>query len=91
MGDYVYILKCADGTLYTGAAKEPQKRAEVHNSGKGARYTRCRLPVELVYSESCSDWPAALRREIEIKKLTRRQKEHLISPAHKPARPEKTP
>lgn len=75
----VYILRCADGTLYTGCAKDVDKRLAVHQSGKGAKYTRCRLPVELVYREPAEDRSAALRREAAIKKLTRAEKLSLIA------------
>lgn len=76
---YVYILQCADGTLYTGSTNDPVRRAAVHNSGKGAKYTRSRLPVKLVYQEEAKDWSAALRREAAIKKLTRAEKKTLIA------------
>lgn len=76
---YVYILQCADGTLYTGSTNDPQRRLKVHNSGKGAKYTRSRLPVKLVYQEEQESWNAALRREAAIKKLTRAQKKTLIA------------
>lgn len=75
---YVYLLWCADGTLYTGYTDDPVRRTKVHNAGKGAKYTRARLPVELVYQEACADKSAALRREYEIKQLTRVQKLKLI-------------
>ena len=76
---YVYILQCADGTLYTGSTNDPQRRLKVHNSGKGAKYTRSRLPVKLVYQEEQENWSAALRREAAIKKLSRAQKKTLIA------------
>ena len=79
MSFYVYILRCADGTLYTGYTDDPERRARVHNAGKGAKYTRSRLPVELVYREALEDKSAALRREREIKKLTRAQKLALLT------------
>lgn len=79
MNFYVYMLRCADGTLYTGYTDDPERRARVHNAGKGAKYTRSRLPVELVYREALGDKSAALRREREIKKLTRVQKLALIA------------
>lgn len=79
MGYGVYILRCGDGTLYTGCAKDVDKRLAVHQSGKGAKYTRCRLPVELVYQEPAEDRSAALRREAAIKKLTRTEKLSLIA------------
>lgn len=76
---YVYILRCADGTLYTGMTDDVGRRAEVHNSGKGAKYTRGRRPVEVVYSEECESYSAALKREYAIKQLPRQEKLHLIS------------
>ena len=78
MSYYVYMLRCADGTLYTGYTDDPQRRSRVHNAGKGAKYTRSRLPVELVYQEECGDKSAALRREYAIKQLTRAEKLKLI-------------
>ena len=75
---YVYILKCADGTLYCGYTNDVEKRLATHQSGKGAKYTRGRLPVELVYYEEWSTKSEALIRECEIKKMTRTQKEKLI-------------
>ena len=75
---YVYMLKCADGSLYTGYTNDLQKRVDVHNSGRGAKYTKSRLPVRLVYSEEHESKSSALKREAEIKKLTRSQKEKLI-------------
>jgi putative endonuclease len=78
---FVYIVRCADGSLYTGWTRDPQQRVDVHNSGRGARYTAGRLPVQLVYSESCASRSAALKREHELKRLTRRRKEALIAGA----------
>lgn len=75
---YVYILRCADGTLYTGSTTDVEKRVKTHNSGKGARYTRSRLPVEVVYRESAADRSEALRREAAIKTLSRAEKLRLI-------------
>ncbi len=75
---YVYILRCRDGTLYTGITPDVEKRLAAHNSGKGAKYTRSRTPVVLVYREPQPDKSAALKREIAIKKLTRAQKLQLI-------------
>ena len=75
---YVYILKCADSTFYTGWSTDPQRRARVHNSGKGAKYTRSRRPVELIYTEEFDDKTDAQRREYAIKQLTRSEKEKLI-------------
>ena len=75
----VYMLLCRDGTLYTGMARDALAREKVHNAGRGAKYTRSRLPVKLVYREAAPDRSAALRREAEIKKLTRREKLELIA------------
>lgn len=77
--NYVYILRCADGSFYTGWTTDPERRAKVHNSGKGAKYTRSRRPVELIYYESFDDKIEAQRRECAIKKLTRAEKEALIA------------
>lgn len=77
----VYILRCGDGTLYTGAAKDLARRLAAHQRGKGAKYTRGRLPVELVYQELAVDWPAALQREAAIKRLSRAEKLALIQAA----------
>ena len=73
----LYILRCGDGTLYTGITTDVEKRLEAHRSGKGAKYTRGRGPLELVYSEECGDHSAALKRELEIKALTREEKQKL--------------
>lgn len=75
---YVYILRCADGSLYTGWTNDPDRRLAVHNAGKGAKYTRSRLPVTRVYCEECTSKEEALRREIQIKSLSRLEKEALI-------------
>lgn len=75
---YLYILRCKDDTLYTGITTDVEKRLEAHRSGKGAKYTRGRGPLELVYSEECADHSAALKRELEIKRLSREEKEKLI-------------
>lgn len=74
----MYILRCADDTLYCGWTNDLEHRLKTHNSGKGAKYTRSRLPVELVYSESTDSPSAALHREREIKKLSRGEKLKLI-------------
>lgn len=79
MNFYVYMLRCSDGTLYTGYTDDPERRLRVHNAGKGAKYTRSRRPVELVYREMLEDKSAALRREREIKRLNRAQKLNLIA------------
>lgn len=75
---YVYLLRCADGTLYTGFTNDLARRLAAHNAGRGAKYTRGRRPVELVYWESFSNKSSALRREYAIKQLSRRQKLTLI-------------
>ena len=72
------MLRCADDTLYTGWTTDVKKRVETHNSGKGAKYTRARLPVELVYTEEFDDKTEAQKRENAIKQLTRAEKETLI-------------
>lgn len=76
---YVYILRCADDTLYTGITINIEKRIIAHNRGTGAKYTRGRGPVKLEYHEEYSDKSSALRRECEIKDMTRRKKLSLIS------------
>lgn len=81
MGNFVYILKCNDNTLYTGAAKNISEREKVHNNGKGSKYTRARLPVKVVYAQKCKNWSDALKRELEIKKLNRTEKISLIKSA----------
>ena len=75
----MYILRCADGTFYTGWTTDPERRTKVHNSGKGAKYTRARRPVELIYYEEFDDKIEAQRREWAIKQLTRAEKETLIA------------
>ncbi len=79
---YLYILRCGDDSLYTGITTDVEKRLEAHRSGKGAKYTRGRGPLELVYREACGTHSDALKRELEIKKMSREQKQELIS-AHK--------
>ena len=79
MAYYVYMLRCGDGSLYTGSTGDVSRRLRVHQSGKGAKYTRSRLPVELVYQEELPDRSAALRREAAIKKLTRGRKLALLA------------
>lgn len=74
----LYILRCGDGTLYTGIARDAEKRLEVHRSGKGAKYTRGRGPLQIVYREHCPDHGTALRREYAVKQLSRDEKERLI-------------
>ena len=79
MGYWVYMLRCKDDSLYTGITTDLPRRVEEHNSGTGAKYTRGRGPVILVYQESLSDRSAASKREAEIKKLSREEKLLLIS------------
>lgn len=79
MSCYCYILECADGTYYTGWTTEPERRVKAHNAGRGARYTRTRLPVRLVYVEPQPDRTAAMKREKAIKTLSRKQKQKLIT------------
>ena len=76
---YLYILRCKDNTLYTGITTDVEKRLDAHRSGKGAKYTRGRVPLELVYREACESHSDALKRELEIKSLTRQEKEKLIA------------
>ncbi len=76
---FCYIVQCADGTLYTGWALDPEKRVTVHNKGRGAKYTRMRLPVRLVYVEEQPDRTSAMKRERAIKRMTRSEKQKLIS------------
>lgn len=78
MAAFVYMLRCKDGSLYTGWTNDLEHRLAMHNSGRGAKYTRGRGPVELVYSEELPDKEAALRRECAIKKLRREQKLALL-------------
>jgi putative endonuclease len=75
---YVYMVQCADGSLYTGIATDVERRVAEHNAGQGARYTRGRGPVTLVYRETVEDRPAALKREYAIKKLPALRKRNLI-------------
>lgn len=75
---YLYILRCKDNTLYTGITTNVEKRLQQHRSGKGAKYTRGRAPLELVYQEVCKNHTEALKREAFVKKLTRKDKEALI-------------
>lgn len=74
----VYIVRCADGTLYTGIARDVRRRVDEHNAALGARYTRSRRPVTLVYYEPADSRSTASRRENELKRLTRAQKEGLL-------------
>ena len=78
MSSYVYFLRCGDGSLYTGWTNDLEQRLAAHQSGKGAKYTRGRLPIEMVYFEEMPDKSAALKRENELKKLKKTEKELLI-------------
>lgn len=76
--NYTYMIKCNDGTLYTGWTNNLEKRLHAHNSGKGAKYTRSRTPVTLVYYEEFETKEEAMSREWFIKKLTRKEKDRLV-------------
>lgn len=76
--NYTYIVSCKDGSLYTGWTKDLERRVKAHNEGKGAKYTKSRRPVKLVYYEEFETKKEAMRREYEIKQLSRREKEQLI-------------
>ena len=78
---YTYIVECADGTLYTGWTNHLEKRIKSHNDGNGAKYTRARLPVRLMYYETFASKQEAMKREYDIKKLTRKDKLKLIRTA----------
>ena len=75
---YIYIVECSDGTLYTGISNDVNKRLLTHNKGKGAKYTKTRLPVALRWSKACENRSEASKEEYRIKKLTRKQKLELI-------------
>jgi putative endonuclease len=77
-GFFCYIVECADGTYYTGWSTDPERRLRRHNQGSGARYTRTRRPVRLVYVEEQPDRSSAMRRELQIKRLKREAKKKLI-------------
>lgn len=76
---FVYMLRCGDGSFYTGIAVDVQHRLQMHRSGKGAKYTRGRRPLEIVYQEMCESHSHALKREIAIKALSREEKMALIA------------
>lgn len=80
--NYTYLLQCADGTLYCGWTNHLEKRVETHNAGKGAKYTKSRRPVILVYYEEYETKSEALRREAAIKKLSRQEKLRMIQCFH---------
>lgn len=79
LGNYIYILRCCDGSLYTGWTNNLDKRVKTHQAGRGGKYTRARLPVELVYFEQFNTKQDAMRREWEIKQLRHSEKLRLIS------------
>lgn len=81
MNAYTYIVECSDGTLYTGWTTDLKRRLAAHNAGKGAKYTRSRVPVQMVYMEAYSDAKEARRREWLIKRLSRAEKLQLINEA----------
>ena len=89
-GHFVYIVRCRDGSLYTGYARDPRARAAVHNSGNGARYTSSRRPVRLVYVEECESLGAALSREHAIKSLKRPEKAALVAAQRRRRKPSVT-
>jgi putative endonuclease len=80
---FVYIVRCRDGSLYTGYARDPRARTRAHNAGRGARYTCGRRPVRLVHSEAFETLSAALKREYELKQWPRAKKQALVSSARK--------
>jgi predicted GIY-YIG superfamily endonuclease len=85
---FVYILRCGDGSLYTGIAKDLARRLAQHRAGRASRYTRARLPVDLVWSREVESWSAALREELRIKSLPRNRKEALLDPHGESCPPE---
>ena len=80
---YLYVLRCGDGTLYTGITTDVEKRFAAHQSGKGAKYTRGRGPLEMVHREKCADHSEALKREHAFKQLSREQKLAFLAQAEK--------
>lgn len=84
---YVYVVRCADGTFYTGYARDPTARQRAHNAGRGAKYTAGRRPVTLVYTEAFETRGDALRREYELKQLKRIDKARLVSKPTRATRP----
>ena len=80
---FVYIVRCADGTLYTGYARDPRARVQMHNRGRGARYTSGRRPVRLVYSEAFETLSEALKREYQLKQWPRARKQALVKSARR--------
>lgn len=88
---HLYILECADGTLYTGITDDVERRFRAHSEGKGAKYTRGRGPLKLVYTQTCGTHSDALKRESQIKRLPRPQKLRLIADGHLPSEKEPHP
>ena len=82
--NYTYILRCADGTFYTGWTNDLAHRIQTHNAGCGGKYTRSRLPVELVYYETFETRSDAMKREAAIKRLSRKEKNDLVSQEERP-------
>lgn len=80
---HLYILRCGDGSLYTGITTDVARRLEEHRSGRGAKYTRGRGPLELIYSEVCTSHSHALKRELAVKALPREEKLRLVGQVHK--------
>lgn len=76
---YLYVLRCGDGTLYTGITTNIEKRLAAHRAGKGAKYTRGRAPLELIYRELCGSHSDALKKEYRFKQLPRAEKERIIA------------
>lgn len=76
---YVYILRCVDGTLYTGITNHPERRLKAHNAGTASKYTRARRPVTMVYREEADSKGDALRRELAIKAMSRQKKQSLVA------------
>ena len=74
---FCYIVECADGTFYTGWSTDPERRTKTHNAGRGAKYTRMRRPVKLIFTEELPDRSSAMKRELEIKKYNRKRKKKL--------------
>jgi putative endonuclease len=87
MAFFCYIVECADGTFYTGWTTDPERRVKMHNSGRGAKYTRMHRPVKLVYVEEQADRIAAMKRELAIKRMTHDRKKRLFEAP--PAAPDK--
>lgn len=82
--NYTYMVRCQDGSLYTGWTNDIEHRIEAHNSGRGAKYTKARRPVKLVYYETFLTKQEAMKREYEIKRMTKREKESLLGTREKP-------